>query len=304
MNLIRYPNQKTLAPSVATMGCFDGMHRGHQSLIQAVLDHSKTSSLIPHVILVYLPTSFSGKKSNLSKLMTYKERLRYLKAQGIEQVTLLKITPELQKMAAPQFTTEVLLQHLQVKHLIVGYDFKFAAQRSGDITTLKNTPGIHSTALPPIIDTDTTISSTVIRQMLTAKSPDMPTINRYLGHDFSIAGYVKSGYHLGKKIGYPTANLHFKSPVITHGVYLVYSILNGSKVYGVAHIGPRPISKDKTTILEVHYLHEHQSLYGTYLAAHFLNFIRPTIAIDDPQQLQQQIAADITSAQALLKLHR
>ncbi len=287
--------------SVATIGTFDGVHLGHQAIIQQVNEQAQKLGL-PSVAIIFEPQPhefFAGDQAP-ARLMRFREKVTALLAAGIDRVLCLPFNTSLRSLSGTEFIDLVLVQGLGIRYLVVGDDFRFGCDRSGDYALLKaagKTQGFE------VRDTHTfemdgeRVSSTRVRAELEAGHFD--SANRLLGAPYTISGRVVFGQQLGRELGAPTANVllrRYRSPL--SGVFAVRAHLNdGSAINGVANVGVRPtVDGGGKPILEVHLFDFNQNIYGQTIAVEFCRKLRQEKKFDSLEQLKTQIQADIVEA--------
>jgi len=281
---------------VATIGNFDGVHLGHQQVLAQVLRKGKELGL-PAVVIIFEPQPrefFAGNQAP-PRLTRFDEKVRLLKAQGVDRVLCLTFNERLRTMSADQFVDELLLKGLAVRHFVVGDDFRFGCDRSGDYNMLRQSGERYGFS---VVNTETfdvageRVSSTRVRSAL--QSNDLALACALLGRPYSVTGRVMHGQELGRTIGVPTANVRmhrFHSPL--KGVYAVTVTGKNLSAQGVANIGMRPTVNGKQPVLEAHLFDWSGDLYGQLLTVEFKTFIRPEQKFDGLDALKQQIDNDI-----------
>ncbi|MBU2963991.1 bifunctional riboflavin kinase/FAD synthetase [Amphritea sp. 2_MG-2023] len=281
---------------VATIGNFDGVHLGHQQVLAQVLRKGKELGL-PAVVIIFEPQPrefFAGNQAP-PRLTRFDEKVRLLKAQGVDRVLCLTFNERLRTMSADQFVDELLLKGLAVRHFVVGDDFRFGCDRSGDYNMLRQSGERYGFS---VVNTETfdvdgeRVSSTRIRSAL--QNNDLALACALLGRPYSVTGRVMHGQELGRTIGVPTANVRmhrFHSPL--KGVYAVTVTGKNLSAQGVANIGMRPTVNGKQPVLEAHLFDWSGDLYGQLLTVEFKTFIRPEQKFDGLDALKQQIDNDI-----------
>jgi riboflavin kinase/FMN adenylyltransferase len=293
--------QGALSASVVTIGSFDGVHLGHQAILEQLLAHA-TKLQLPSVAIIFEPQPhefFSGEKAP-ARLMRMREKAESLFAAGVDCVCCLHFNLKLQSLTASEFVQQVLVDGLSTKFLVVGDDFRFGCDRSGDFAFLQQAGKDFGFQVQ---DTHTfelfgeRVSSTRIRKLL--ESSDLDQAEKLLGRPYSIAGHVGYGQQLGRQWGVPTANveLHrYRSPL--RGVFAVVATLkNGRRVNGVANVGVRPTLDDQLKpILEVHLLDFNDNLYGEMISVEFLKKLRDEQKFASLDLLKTQIFNDIDTA--------
>jgi len=292
---------------VATIGSFDGVHLGHQAILQQLIQVARALNL-PAVAIVFEPQPhefFAGDKAP-ARLMRMREKLEALWAAGIDKVLCLHFNETLRNLSAEQFIDRVLVQGLAIKHLVVGDDFRFGCDRKGDYALLQSKGAELGFA---VTDTHTLeidgarVSSTRIRHLLEAGN--FEEAEKLLGKPYGIYGRVVYGKQLGRQLGVPTANVdlrRYRSPL--HGVFAVTAIfIDGSEVKGVANIGVRPtVNGLKKPLLEVHLFNFSRSIYGAVIDVVFHHKLREEKKFNSLDELKAQLQTDIDDAKAFFKL--
>ncbi|MDO6424677.1 bifunctional riboflavin kinase/FAD synthetase [Saccharophagus degradans] len=299
------PFDATHKACVVTIGSFDGVHLGHQQLLRQVVAQAAHLQL-PSVVIVFEPQphEFFSKENAPARLMRLREKVQALFAAGVDKVLCLRFNQQLRNLTANDFVEQVLVKGLGVKYLVVGDDFKFGCDRSGDFAALQQQGEKHGFS---VVDTQTQlattehdgtdrISSTRIRALLETDKFDQAAA--LLGAPFSVAGRVVYGKQLGRTLGFPTANIglgRYRSPV--NGVYGVVLIANGQRYNAVANVGVRPtLGGRNKPILEVHALTPTGNLYGEFVRVEFKFKIRQEMKFTSLDALKNQIADDVSAA--------
>jgi len=288
--------------SVVTIGSFDGVHLGHQAILKQVIDKAAQLGL-PSVAMTFEPQPqefFSGEKAP-ARLMRLREKVHALLEFGIDQVVCLQFNRTLRALTAAEFVERVLVQGLGTKHLIVGDDFRFGCDRSGDFTMLLTMGEAYDFEVQ---DTETLtidgqrISSTLVRQTL--ERADFAQAAELLGRPFSIKGRVAYGQQLGRELGFPTANVQlnrYSAPL--RGVYAVLVEIDGVEYQGAANVGIRPTLGDLVKpILEVHLLDFKGDLYGRRIEVEFVAKIRDEEKFTTLDKLVESIQRDVKKIRA------
>ncbi|WP_237060529.1 bifunctional riboflavin kinase/FAD synthetase [Microbulbifer sediminum] len=301
---------------VATIGSFDGVHRGHQAIIAQLRQRARERSL-PSVAIIFEPQPhefFSGEKAP-ARLMRFKEKVLALFDAGVDRVLCLQFNERLRSLSADAFVQRVLLDGLAIDHLVVGDDFRFGCDRSGDYRFLQQAGAAHGFTVE---DTATLeigrerVSSTRIRAAL--QDGDFALAETLLGKPYRITGRVAPGRALGRQLGAPTANvrLHrYRSPLV--GVYTVrVKATDGSelapgdrRLNGVANVGFRPTVEGEgaQALLEVNLFDFDGNLYGRELAVEFCHKLRDEEKFDSLEILRERIAEDIRNARRWFAEH-
>lgn len=285
---------------VATIGSFDGVHQGHQVIIEQVKDRARMLGL-PSVVMVFepQPSEFLSGEQAPARLMLLRDKMVALREAGIDRVLCLQFNPRLRGMTAEVFIEQVLVQGLAVKHLVIGDDFRFGSDRKGDFCLLQSVSADHGFDLErthTVEHSGERISSTRIRRLL--EQEQFALAETLLGKPYAIHGTVVHGQHLGRQLGFPTANVHlnrYRSPL--SGVFAVQVTIAGQQKAGVANIGIRPtVAGLVKPILEVHLLDFDESLYGQRIAVQPLKKLREEKKFSSLDELKENIARDVGRA--------
>ncbi len=281
---------------VLTIGNFDGVHLGHQAILNRVKALAERYQA-PAGIMIFepQPREFFAPQNAPGRLSRLRDKVVLLQEQGIDYVLCVPFNNRLRNLDANAFCQQVLHDGLGVKHLVVGDDFRFGCDRHGDFHYLEKFGAMHG------FDVENTssilnveglrISSTLVRQHL--QQGDMVSAEAALGHAITMSGRVVGGQKLARRLGFPTANVYLKgtAPALS-GVYAVTVPVNGQFYEGVANIGVRPTVEGKTPILEVHLFNFTGDLYDQYIEVTFRHFIRSERKMNGLEELEKQIQCD------------
>lgn len=293
---------------VATIGNFDGIHRGHQVIIDQVRDRAHQLG-VPSVVMVFepLPREFFGGADAPARLMRFREKVEVLLAHDVDIVVCLQFNSRLRNLSAMEFIEQVLIEGLNVHHLVVGDDFRFGCDRKGDFRLLQQvgeSRGFEVEHTETIRVGGDRISSTRVRQALAENR--LADARELLGRPYTISGRVVYGRALGRELGVPTANILLggeKPPL--RGVYVVaVEMPDGIIQRGMANIGMRPTVNGRHPSLEVHLLDFSADLYGTRLTVTFLYHLRDEVTFDSVAELENQIHKDINQGRDWLANNR
>ena len=283
--------------SVVTIGSFDGVHIGHQAILQQVKEASQRLQ-IPSVAMTFEPQPreyFSAERAP-ARLMRLREKIDTLLDLGVDRVVCLQFNRQLRNLSATDFVEQVLVRGLAVKHLIVGDDFHFGCDRSGDFAMLTEQGkrlGFDVQDTATVESQGRRVSSTLVREVV--DQGDFPRAAELLGKPFSISGVVGYGQQLGRELGFPTANVQlnrFSAPL--SGVFAVRVNVGGTLYCGAANVGLRPTVGDLVKpILEVHLLDFSGDLYGQRLAVEFQHKNREEIKFTTVDKLVDTITKDV-----------
>lgn len=287
---------------VATIGNFDGVHLGHCKVLEQVKQKAEELGL-PSVVITFepQPREFFGGADAPPRLTRFGEKFRLLEDQGIDRHLCLTFNERLRAMTANQFVEELLLRGLSVKHFVVGDDFRFGCDRTGDYTMLRAAGEKHGFT---VVNTHTyeldgeRISSSRVRSVLENNQLDKAA--QLLGRTYTVSGRVMHGQKLGRQLGVPTANVRMhRFPCPLRGVYAVEASGEGvGRLQGVCNVGLRPTVCGQQPVLEVHLFDFDQEIYGQLLTVEFRHFIRDERKFDGIDMLKQQIFKDIEEARA------
>jgi len=288
--------------SVVTIGSFDGVHLGHQAILNQVKAVAAELGL-PSVVMTFEPQPqefFSGERAP-ARLMRLREKVDALFGFGVDQVLCLQFNRELRNLTAAEFVSSVLVDGLGTRHLIVGDDFRFGCDRSGDFKMLSEMGETYDFAVQ---DTETLevdgqrVSSTLVRQIL--EQGNFERASQLLGKPFTITGRVVYGQQLGRELGFPTANVQlnrYSAPL--SGVYAVLVNIDGAVYQDAANVGLRPTVGDLLKpILEVHLLDFEADLYGRRIEVKFVTKIRDEEKFTSLGKLIESIQRDVKQIRA------
>ncbi len=299
-------------PTAIALGNFDGIHQGHRTVLQPIIDacSSEKYSSICSSVVSFSPHPrefFSGGKLQL--LTPIPQKAEIISDIGIEQLVLLPFNRDLASLSPQQFVEQIIVEQLQAKLISVGRDFRFGYQRKGTGPDLQNIAAdfgikVHLNSLHKCKNRNqetVRVSSSLIRQRLS--EGDITTANEMLGRPYSLMGKVVTGQQLGRTIGFPTANLQLPPEKFLprYGVYAADVLLEQTTtkqttIKGVMNIGHRPTVAGEATTIEVHLLNWSGDLYGQTLKVHLLRFLRPEQKFSSVEALKQQITKDCQSA--------
>lgn len=297
-----YKEFKSTNNSVLTLGTFDGVHIGHQSILKKVID-STDKNKYESVVLTFFPhpRMVLEKDHNIKLLDTITEKAKKLEALGIQHLIIQEFTKEFSNLSAEEFVRDVLVEHLHVKKIIIGYDHRFGKNRSADIHDLINYSNRYKFDVEQITAqeiNEVSISSTKIRKALL--EGDILTANKYLDSAFCLTGTVVKGKQLGRTIGFPTANLVLKEDyklIPKRGSYIVSTIIDGKEIRGMMNIGINPtINSNNNQTLEVHLIDYQGDLYDQTITIKFLDYLRDEKKFDSIDALKQQLQMDYQTA--------
>lgn len=305
MTLIRGINnlKKSHGPSVVSIGNYDGVHLGHQHVINTLLDHSRDLAVRSTVITFEPLAKEFFRPQSVPRLTTIEDRAELLFGLGVDQVLCIDFNAPFASFAPCEFVEEVLLNGLGVKHLCVGDDFRFGKDRAGDFSLLERLGGQYGfdvTAHETFELLGGRVSSGRVRDALRDGRFDLAEL--FLGRPYVINGKVSKGQQLGRTIGFPTANIVLPEMLMPiNGVFAVKVRLSEvGDVEGVANIGSRPTVDGKENRLEVHLFDFEGDLYNQMISVRFIKKIRNEHKFDNFDELKRQIQMDAGLARDIL----
>ena len=289
-----------------TIGNFDGIHKGHQKVLNYLTYNAKISK-IKSAILSFSPHPkifFNNEKNFL--INSKEKKISILKNLNIDYLIDLRFDNELTQLSFNEFEQNILLNKLSIKKLYLGEDFRYGNKRKGNLETLRSLCSTSNIKLEELQllnhnSSDEKISSSNIRQLL--KSGDIEKANECLIEKFSITEKVSQGDQRGRTIGIPTANLNYPENIIKipYGVYAVQIKILNKVHFGIVNFGLRPTFNKQTAILEAHIFDFEEDIYGKEIEVLFFSKIRDEQKFNGIKELLNQITLDITVAKKILK---
>lgn len=308
MRLVRHlgdlPYPELDAGSVVTIGAYDGLHLGHQQLLERVV-HVAGDKDLTTVVMSFEPTpkEFFGGTSPPARLMRFREKFDSLEARGINLFYCPRFAAPMRDIAAADFIRRILVHGLNARYLVVGDDFHFARRREGSIDHLNAVAGVLGydvEQVPSVVVNGVRVSSTAIRDAL--GRGDMQTATKLLGRPYRMSGKIVKGDRVGRTLGYPTANVDLRrrqSAVM--GIFAVrVHGLEGGPHDAVASVGSRPTFAGTKPILEVHLFDFDEDIYGKYIHVDFIAWLREQVKFDVVEDLVAQMDVDADNARSAL----
>jgi len=289
---------------VATIGNFDGVHLGHQTVLQQLKTKAKELQL-PMVVIIFepQPMEFFAPDNVPARLTRLREKLIAMRHYGVDRVLCLHFNASLAALSANAFIQQVLVKGLGIRHLVVGDDFHFGQKRQGNFATLQQAGkeyGFTVESQHTFILGKERVSSTRVRQAL--MQGDLNAAHELLARPYMMCGRVRYGQQMGRTIGFPTANIFLHRQVSPlNGVFAV--TLHGvtkKPLPGVANLGTRPTINGHQLLLEVHLFDFDRTIYGHYVEVEFVRKIRDEQRFPSIEALKQQIEKDVQSARYAL----
>jgi len=305
MQVMRHPQLNTNPQGcVATIGNFDGLHRGHQTVFRHVRAQAAHFNM-PATVISFepLPIEFF-RHPPPARIYALRDKLRLLSDLHIQQFACLRFDHALAAMEAEQFVQQILLDALNVRYLVVGDDFRFGKGRRGDLQLLQTmgaAAGMQVVDTPTVCHAEQRVSSTRIR--LALSTAELSLAAELLGRAYAISGRVRHGDKRGRSIGFPTLNLRVPQHVaLRKGVYAVKVMgLAEQPLNAVANLGVRPTVHGLENRLEVHVFDFQQSVYGQHIQVEPIQFLRDEMKFASFDELKAQIQTDALIAQQLLQ---
>ena len=285
---------------VATIGNFDGVHLGHQAVLNQLAMKADMLHL-PAVVITFEPQPFEYfvPEKAPARLTRFREKVEALRAYSIQRLCVLRFDRHLADMSAEMFIQRLLVEGLQVRYLVVGDDFRFGKDRKGDFALLQQAGrayGVQVVNMHTFAVDQIRVSSTRIREAL--KQGDLGLAEKLLGRPYRMSGRVAHGDKRGRQLGFPTANIHLhRHKLPLSGVYAVQLFgIDEEPVNGVANIGIRPTIGGGKALLEVHLFEFDREIYGAHVQVHFLCKLRDEGNFSSLVQLTEQIGKDAQQA--------
>jgi riboflavin kinase/FMN adenylyltransferase len=288
-------------PVFLAIGVFDGVHLGHQAVISTAARHAAEAggtavvvTFDPHPMKILRP------QASPRLLTATQHKIALIRGLGVSHLLVIKFDPEFAATPPADFVRQLVSAARPLREICVGQEWSFGKDRAGNLALLKALGaelGFNVVGVEPVTSEGAVISSTAIRKAV--KAGDFATVKQMLGRDYTILGTVEEGKHLGRSLGFPTANLSAHSEQFPpNGVYAAEGILQGKKVHGVVNLGVRPtIDNDSPQrVLEFHLFDFDRDLYGEDVELRFLRYLRPERKFESLAALREQIGRDVLEA--------
>ncbi len=307
MQVLRRIPERATQPSVLTIGNFDGVHRGHQALLELLVERARALGAAATVLTFEPhPREYFSPETAPTRLASMRDKLLQLAAHGVDRTIVCRFDARFAAMSAEDFVKDMLVRGLDLRHLIIGDDFRFGARRQGDFALLQREgarAGFGVEAMPTLTHDGVRVSSSAVRAALADGALDRAA--GLLGRPYSIAGRVVAGKQLGRSIAYPTANIALRHcrPALTGVFAVAVEGLAPELVASIANLGSRPTVGGGRPNLEVHMLDWSAECYGAHLRVHFLHKLRDEARYDSLDALKQQIRRDEAAARAWFANH-
>mgnify|MGYP000669025770 FL=1 len=291
-------SKNNYATAVA-LGNFDGIHVGHQYLLNDNIEKAKEKSLIPSVLIFrnHTKTILKDKKSSeIDILTTYEQKMKILEGLGIEVVYAMDFNEDIMRLSPDMFINDIVLGRLNARLITVGFDYRFGYKAQGNSEYLKKygkRNGFEVNIIDPVYIENEIVSSTSIRNLI--RSGNIKKANRFLGRNFSLIGTVIRGRSRGRKLGFPTANIRLADRYVIPktGVYKTFTTLGSSRFVSLTNIGYNPTFNEKELKIETYMLGFSGDIYGQTIEVEFIEFIRDDIKFNTVEELKEQMYKDL-----------
>ncbi|NBQ34010.1 MAG: bifunctional riboflavin kinase/FAD synthetase [Gammaproteobacteria bacterium] len=289
--------------SVVTIGNFDGIHLGHQKIIAQLKEHAEKLK-VPSVVISFNPTPQNFFGADHAVLSSYEEKDFFLSSLGINYHLVINFNKKFSNINAQTFIEEFLLRKLNIKHCLIGDDFRFGKNRVGNFSLLQENGDKHGFAVEEtatIKHNQIRISSTRIRECL--QQNNLEETKKLLGRSYSISGKIVRGQQRGRTINFPTINIlpnRSKSPV--SGVFAVKVKLSGQTYFGICNAGHKPTVNGREFLFETHIFDFEKDVYEQFAEIVFLKHVRPEKKFNSFAELKDQIEKDVIEAKKFFKL--
>ncbi len=287
-----------LEKAIVTTGTFDGVHFGHQKILNRLEELAKQHhgesviiTFFPHPRLVLFPED-----NDLKLINTLDEKIELLEKSGIDHLIIIPFTKEFSRLSSLEFIQQILVEKIGTKKLVIGYDHHFGKNREGSFEHLKHYSkeyGFEVEEIPEQDINDVAVSSTKIRNAILEGNVNI--VNKYLGYNFTLRGIVKKGDQIGRTLGFPTANISMAETykiIPADGIYAVNVYLDERKLHGMLYIGDRPTVNGKSKVIEVNIFDFSSDVYDQLIKVEFLQYIRGDKYFKSLDELKDALAND------------
>ena len=288
-------NYKAKEESVIALGNFDGVHKGHIKLIQKAIENAKKLNIKSSLLLFNEHTDNLIKVGKKDIITTNNTKFEILDSLGVDIIYLINFTKEFMSYSPIKFLDEFLAKNLKIKGVVVGYDYTYGYKKSGDVNFLNENKSLFETieVIEQISYDGEKISSSLIRKLIEAGK--IKEANFLLSRPYKLIGKIIHAKSLGKKMGYPTANLELMDNFVIpkFGVYDTDIIVKGKKYKASTNIGTNPTVEHDGIKIEAHILDFNEDIYGEIVELELLDFVRPELKFNSIDELFKQIAKDV-----------
>jgi len=309
MNLLEMSDKKLDVHTGVGLGNFDGLHVGHMSLINTLISESQARNLssVVYTFINHPDNVLKGDNFTLLLIPTEK-KVDLLRKTELDYLVLDEFSPEFSKLSPEEFFYNILMDRLNAKLLVAGFDYRFGYKGKGDAELLKSLGrdnGIEVIIIPPVMVDNEIVSSTFIRDYI--RAGNIEQANKMLGRYYSVLGNVEKGRQLGGKLGFPTANIHLDDRFIipSSGVYITLTKFNGGIYRSITNVGFKPTVEEnmQKANFETHILDFNNNIYNEKIEVFFLKKIRNEQKFSDLESLKNQVARDIEKSRRFFARH-
>lgn len=293
--------------TILTIGTFDGVHLGHQKVLERLTNSAKENNLESTVLTFFPhPRTILNPNKPLKLINSVKERTELLNRSKVDNLIIHPFDKNFSELDPEKYVFEILVKKLKAKIILIGYDHKFGKNRTADITDLKiygKKYGFKVIEIKAEEISNIAISSTKIRKAIS--EGNISTAKKYLGYDFSLSGKIVHGKSIGRTLGFPTANIEVKEEyklLPKNGVYLIQSVINHNKYFGMMNIGIKPTIKESSKTIEVNFFDFEGDLYDKNIEVNIKKFIRDEIKFDSLELLKSQILKDKINCNSIIDI--
>ena len=293
--------------TILTIGTFDGVHLGHQKVLERLTNTAIENNLKSTVLTFFPhPRTILNPDKPLKLINSVKERTELLNRSKVDNLIIHPFDKNFSELDPEKYVVEILVKKLKAKIILIGYDHKFGKNRTADITDLKiygKKYGFKVIEIKAKEISNIAISSTKIRKAIS--EGNISTAKKYLGYDFSLSGKIVHGKSIGRTLGFPTANIEVKEEyklLPKNGVYLIQSVINHNKYFGMMNIGIKPTIKESSKTIEVNFFDFEGDLYDKNIEVNIKKFIRDEIKFDSLELLKSQIQKDKINCNSIIDI--
>ena len=293
--------------TILTIGTFDGVHLGHQKVLERLTKEAKNNNLKSTVLTFFPhPRTVLNPNKPLKLINSVNERTDLLSKSKIDNLIIHPFDKSFSELDPEKYVLEILVKKLKAKIILIGYDHKFGKNRTADINDLKmygEKYGFKVIEIKAEEISNIAISSTKIRKAIS--EGDISTAKEYLGYDVSLSGKIVHGKSIGRTIGFPTANVEVSEGyklLPKNGVYLIESIINKKQVFGMMNIGVKPTLIESSKTIEINFFDFEGNLYDRNIRVDIKQFIRDEIKFDSLELLKSQIQKDKINCNSIIDI--
>lgn len=292
------------AKTVVALGCFDGVHTGHRAVISKAVEIAKQRSFKSAVWCFDAPPKNFFLPNSAPVITSADEKMRLISELGVDITACVPFDMSIGSLSPENFFCEILINKMRAAHIVCGYNYTFGKNGAGSTSLLSKLcaeRNVGFTALTPVYSDDMPISASAIREALAIG--DTKTAERLLGRPFSLSGKVDNGNHLGRTLGFPTANIAAKdgAALPKNGVYLTRATFDGTVRYGITNVGRHPTVLVEKPLAETYLFDFDGDLYNKEIRLEFLDFIRPEETFSSLDELKNQVSSDVNKAMQIIE---